>query len=164
MDFSGYSIGGLSVGEPKNIMLDVLDNLTFQIPENKPRYLMGVGKPEDFIEGIARGIDMFDCVLPTRVARNGTFFTFDGKVIIKNSKYTKDFNPVSDDCGCYVCSNYTRAYLRHLFINDEILGLRLATYHNLYFIFRLIDKIRESIQEERFSDFRKKFYERYCVK
>ncbi|MCL5772886.1 MAG: tRNA guanosine(34) transglycosylase Tgt [Firmicutes bacterium] len=159
--FEGFSLGGLSVGEPKEDMHRVLEDIVPLLPQEKPRYLMGVGKPEDFFECITRGVDMFDCVLPTRIGRNGTLLTSRGKVVLKNSKYRLDFSPPDEECGCYLCRNYTKAYMRHLFMADEILGPRLATYHNLYFSCNLLAKIRESIKEGRFEKFKEEFLERY---
>lgn len=159
--FEGFSLGGLSVGEPKEDMHRVLEDIVPLLPEDKPRYLMGVGKPEDFFECITRGVDMFDCVLPTRIGRNGTLLTSRGKVVLKNSRYRLDFSPPDEECGCYLCRNYTRAYMKHLFMADEILGPRLATYHNLYFSCNLLARIRESIKEGNFEKFKKEFLERY---
>jgi len=164
MDFPGYSIGGLSVGEPKEIMHQVLDYTTPLLPADKPRYLMGVGKPEDFFECIQRGIDMFDCVLPTRIARNGTVLTWKGKIVLKNSQYKNDFKPIDENCQCYTCRNFTRAYLRHLFIADEILGAYLATYHNLFFLERLLERIRASIDDDRFINFKEDFLNRISLR
>jgi len=161
LDFPGYAIGGLSVGEPKEIMHQVLDYTVPLLPEDKPRYLMGVGAPQDLVEGVARGIDMFDCVLPSRVARNGTLFTSHGRVVIKNAQYARDFTPLDPECGCYTCRNYTKAYLRHLFKAEEILGLRLATIHNLHFLLDLMEKIRGSLAEDRFSSFAEEFLIKY---
>jgi len=160
LDFNGYSIGGLSVGEPKHLMHEMLEVTVPHLPENKPRYLMGVGKPEDFFECVMRGVDMFDCVLQTRIARNGTALTHYGKVAIKNAKYRFDFSPLDEDCTCYTCKNYTKAYLRHLFIAEEILGARLFSYHNLYFSINLIRNIRKAIKEDRFL----KYYEEFKIK
>lgn len=164
LDFHGYSIGGLSVGEPKHLMHEVIEHTEQFLPKNKPRYLMGVGKPEDFFECIMRGIDMFDCVLQTRIARNGTALTHYGKVAIKNAKYRFDFSPLDEDCNCYTCKNYTKAYLRHLFIAEEILGARLFSYHNLYFSINLIHNIRKAIQEDRFLKYYEQFMEKYSSK
>jgi len=159
--FPGYSIGGLSVGEPKNIMYDVLDYTVPLLPKHKPRYLMGVGSPDALIEGAIRGVDMFDCVLPTRIARNGTAMTSGGQVSIKNAKYTHDFTPLDHHCECYVCKNYTRGYLRHLYKANEILSARLMTYHNLYFLLNLMENVREAIMEDRLMDFRNEFFMNY---
>lgn len=161
MDFPGYAIGGLSVGEPKPIMHEVLSFTTPLLPADKPRYLMGVGSPDDLFEGVERGIDMFDCVLPTRIARNGTVLTSRGKVVIRNAKYARDFRPLDEHCDCYVCRNFTRAYIRHLIKADEVLGIRLTTYHNLYFLIQTMANIRKSIEEDRFLDYKRKFYEMY---
>jgi queuine tRNA-ribosyltransferase len=146
MDFPGYAIGGLSVGEPKPVMYDMLDSTMPYIPAEKPRYLMGVGSPDCLIEGVIRGVDMFDCVLPTRIARNGTVFTSEGKLVVRNALYSDDFRPLDPACDCPVCINHSRAYIRHLLKADEILGLRLTTYHNLYYMERLMARIREAIR------------------
>lgn len=161
LDFPGYAVGGLSVGEPKPLMYEVLDYTTPLMPKNKPRYLMGVGSPDCLIEGAIRGIDMFDCVLPTRIARNGTAMTSQGRVVIKNAKYFDDFSSLDPECSCYTCKNYSRAYLRHLFKANEILSARLLTYHNLYFLLKLMENVREAIKEDRLLDFRKEFFEKY---
>jgi len=161
LDFPGYAIGGLSVGEPKEIMHEVLDYTVPLLPENKPRYLMGVGAPQDLIEGVRRGIDMFDCVLATRVARNGTMFTSQGRVVIKNARYARDFTPLDTECDCYTCRNYSKAYLRHLFKAEEILGLRLATIHNLHFLLNLMKNIRQAITEDRFAVYAQEFLTKY---
>ncbi len=158
LDLPGYSIGGLSVGEPKDIMYDILDDCADFLPVEKPRYLMGVGSPDCLIEGVARGIDMFDCVMPTRIARNGMVFTSEGKLSIKNKKYERDFTQLDHKCDCYVCRNYSRAYLRHLFKANEILSSMLLTYHNIYYLENLMKNIRISIEEDRFSEFRNQFY------
>lgn len=157
-DLPGYSIGGLSVGEPKEMMYEVLDYCTDDLPKEKPRYLMGVGSPDCLIEGVARGIDMFDCVLPTRVARNGLAFTSEGKVSIKNAKYERDFSPLDPKCDCYVCKNYSRAYLRHLFKAEEMLSSMLLTHHNLYYLVHLMEGIRKALEEDRFLEFKRDFY------
>lgn len=161
MDFPGYSVGGLSIGEPKDIMYDVLDWTVPLLPENKPRYLMGVGSPDCLIEGAIRGIDMFDCVLPTRIARNGTVFTSKGKVVVRNAEYAEDFSPLDDECDCYACRNFSKAYIRHLFKAKEILGARLATIHNLRFLINLMADIRQAIMDDRLLDFRDEFYRKY---
>jgi len=161
IDFKGYSIGGLSVGEPKDIMLDVLEHTAPLLPEHKPRYLMGVGTPEDFFYCVERGIDMFDCVFPTRIARNVSAFTGDGKINIKNEKFNKDQTPLEEDCTCYTCTHHTKSYLRHLFKADEILGPRLMTYHNVHFIMELMKKIRNSIKEGTFNKFKESFLGKY---
>lgn len=161
LDFPGYGIGGLSVGEPKSLMYEILEATTLLLPKDKPRYLMGVGSPDCLIEGVIRGIDMFDCVLPTRIARNGTVFTSEGKLVIRNARYKEDFSPLDHHCACYTCRNYSRAYLRHLFNVGEILGLRLTSYHNLYFLLQLMKKIREAIASESLLEFREEFLSRY---
>ena len=151
--FDGYAIGGLSVGEPKDLMLEFVDYTAPLLPEEKPRYIMGVGTPTDIIKGILCGIDMFDCVLPTRNARNGTLFTSEGKVVIKNSKYADDESPPDPICLCYTCRHYSRAYLRHLFVAQEILSSRLNTIHNVYFYNNLMKRIREEIKKDSLLDF-----------
>lgn len=161
LDFPGYAVGGLSVGEPGELMYEVLDYTTPILPENKPRYLMGVGTPDYLIEGAIRGIDMFDCVLPTRIARNGTAMTSHGKVVVRNATYEKDFSPIDPDCDCYACKNFTRAYIRHLIKAGEILGIRLISLHNLRFLIKLMEDVRKAIQEERLLEFRRKFYSDY---
>lgn len=161
LDFPGYSIGGLSIGEPKPIMYDVLDWTAHLLPEDKARYLMGVGSPDCLFEGVIRGIDMFDCVLPTRIARNGTAFTSKGKVVIRNAEYAEDFSPLDDECDCYACKNFSKAYIRHLFKAKEILGARLATIHNLRFLINLMSQIREAIMNDCLLDFKKEFYLKY---
>jgi queuine tRNA-ribosyltransferase len=158
--FDGYAIGGLSVGEGKKLMSEMLYVTVSELPDECPRHLMGVGKPEDIIEAVACGADMFDCVLPTRCARNGTLFTTEGKLVIKNSQYERDPLPVDPDCGCYTCRNFSRAYLRHLYLSREILASRLNTIHNLYYYTALMGEMREAIKEERFEAFKKGFYER----
>lgn len=161
MDFPGYAVGGLSVGEPKDIMVDILDYTTDFLPEDKPRYLMGVGTPDYLFEAVEHGIDMADCVLPTRIARNGTAMTSVGRVIVKNGKYKEDFTSLDERCDCYTCKNYTKAYIRHLFNVNEILAYRLLSIHNIYFLTNLMENIRNSILEDRFLEFKKEFYESY---
>lgn len=161
LDFPGYAVGGLSVGEPKEVMNKVLDFTTPLLPKDKPRYLMGVGSPDSLIDGAIRGIDMFDCVLPTRIARNGTCMTSRGRLVVRNAKYARDFRPIDENCDCYVCQNYTRAYIRHLIKANEIFGMRLTTYHNLYFLVKLMEQVRQAIQEDRLLDFREEFFEQY---
>jgi queuine tRNA-ribosyltransferase len=161
MDFPGYAIGGLSVGEPKDLMYEILEHTVCQLPKDKPRYLMGVGTPDCLVEGVQRGIDMFDCVFPTRVARNGTAMTWTGRLVIKNAEYTRDFRPIDEQCGCYACRNYSRAYIRHLVRVNEIFGLRLMTIHNLYFLLDFMRKMRGSIMEDRFVEFQNKFLANY---
>lgn len=154
----GFSIGGLSVGESKKRMYEILDLMAPHYIEDKARYLMGVGSPDCLVEGVIRGIDMFDCVLPTRVARNGTAFTSHGKVVVKNGKYKEDFSPLDDNCDCYCCKNFTKAYLRHLFNVDEILGSQLLSIHNLRYLISLMDDIKKAIREDRLLEFRDEFY------
>jgi len=161
LDFPGYAIGGLSVGEPKPIMYEVLEYTTPLLPKDKPRYLMGVGSPDCLIEGSIRGIDMFDCVLPTRIARNGTAMTSQGRVVIKQAQYYDDFSSLDPECECYTCKNYSKAYLRHLFKANEILSSRLITYHNLYFLLKLMENVRKAIREDRLLDYKKEFFEKY---
>ena len=163
LDFSGFSIGGLSVGESKEEMYEMLEYLKDVMPKDKPRYLMGVGSPDDLIEGAINGIDMFDCVLPTRNARHGSAFTKHGQIQVKSQKLKLDHSPL-DECDCYVCKNYTRGYLNHLIKSEEILGQRLITYHNLYFLKNLMHEIREAIKEDRLLDFKKEFYSNYGYK
>lgn len=161
LDFPGYAVGGLSVGEPRDLMCDVLEHTTPFLPKDKPRYLMGVGTPDYLFEAVIRGIDMADCVLPTRIGRNGTVLTSRGKLVIKNAKYKKDFSPLDPECDCYACKNYSRAYIRHLFNVNEILGARLATTHNLYFLIKLMENIRSAIREDRILEYKREFYEKY---
>src|SRR5690625_4780545 len=161
LDFPGYAIGGLSVGEPKEIMNDVLEATTPLMPSNKPRYLMGVGSPDSLIDGAIRGIDMFDCVLPTRIARNGTCMTSNGRLVVRNAKYARDFSPIDENCDCYTCQNYSRAYIRHLINTNEIFGFRLTTYHNLYFLLELMKQVRKAITGDRLGDFKEAFFEQY---
>lgn len=157
MDFPGYAVGGLSVGEPKELMYEMLDITLEHLPQNKARYLMGVGTPDCLVEGVMRGIDMFDCVYPTRVARNGTAMTWNGRLVIKNAQYEHDFHPIDEHCNCYTCRNYSRAYIRHLVRVNEIFGLRLLTIHNLHFLIDFMRQIRQSIMEDRFPEFYRKF-------
>ncbi|WP_257346272.1 tRNA guanosine(34) transglycosylase Tgt [Pseudalkalibacillus decolorationis] len=161
LDFPGYAIGGLSVGEPKDVMNRVLEFTTPWLPTKKPRYLMGVGSPDSLIDGAVRGIDMFDCVLPTRIARNGTCMTSEGRLVVRNAKYSRDFRPLDENCDCYTCRNYSRAYIRHLVKSSETFGFRLTTYHNLYFLLKLMERVREAIREDRLLDFRNEFFEQY---
>ncbi|MBA1336769.1 MAG: Queuine tRNA-ribosyltransferase [Firmicutes bacterium] len=161
LDFPGYAIGGLSVGEPKDIMYRMLEVTVPILPGNKPRYLMGVGSPDCIIEGVMRGVDMFDCVLQTRIARNGTAMTSRGRVVIKNAEYAEDFTPLDPECSCYTCQSFTRAYIRHLFKAGEILGLRLTTYHNLYFSLSLMKRIRDAISSDCLPEFREEFFSKY---
>jgi queuine tRNA-ribosyltransferase len=161
LDLPGYAVGGLSVGEPKEMMYEVLSYTTPLLPKEKPRYLMGVGSPDALIQGAILGIDMFDCVLPTRIARNGTCMTSQGRLVIRNAKYARDFGPLDPNCDCYTCRNYSRAYLRHLIKADEIFGLRLTTYHNLYFLLNLMEQVRQAIREDRLLDFQREFMLKY---
>ena len=161
LDFPGYAVGGLSVGEPKDLMYEILEHTVSQLPQTKPRYLMGVGTPDCLVEGVMHGIDMFDCVFPTRVARNGTAMAWKGRLVIKNAEYAHDFGPIDENCGCYACRNYSRAYIRHLVRVNEIFGLRLMTMHNLYFLQDFMRQMRQAILEDRFVEFRKKFLAGY---
>jgi queuine tRNA-ribosyltransferase len=162
--FDGYAIGGLSVGEPADERNETLDHCLPNLPTDKPRYLMGVGKPEDLIEGVRRGIDMFDCVIPTRNARTGFLYTHQGIVRIRNARYADDILPIDEQCGCYTCQHYSRAYLRHLDKCGEILGARLNTIHNLYYFQVLMSRIRKAIEEDRYDSFCKEFYEQFQSK
>jgi queuine tRNA-ribosyltransferase len=155
MDFEGYAIGGLSVGEPKALMYEMINHTTPLLPEGKPRYLMGIGDLLDVLEAVSAGIDMFDCVMPTRNARNGTLFTTTGRISIKREEFKADPNPLDQNCGCYTCRNYSRAYLRHLFMNREILSMRLNTMHNLHFYLEFFRRMREAISNKEFDKFRK---------
>ena len=161
LDFPGYAVGGLSVGEPAELMYDILSYTTPFLPENKPRYLMGVGTPDYLIEAVVRGIDMCDCVLPTRIARNGTALTSQGKLVVRNATYERDFTTLDPECDCYTCRNYTRAYIRHLIKCGEILGARLLSIHNLRFLVRLMENVRTAIEEDRLLEFREEFYKKY---
>lgn len=161
MDFPGYAIGGLSVGEPKPLMYEVLDYTVPHLPEEKPRYLMGVGSPDALWEGVERGIDMFDCVFPTRIARHGTAMTSLGRVIIRDAKYLRDFTPLDPNCNCYTCKSYTRAYLRHLFKAGEFLGGFLITYHNLHFLGEVMNKIRDGLKTDTFYERKQEFFRLY---
>ncbi len=158
--FDGYALGGLSVGESKNEMHEMIEVSVPHLPEDRPRYLMGVGLPEDLIEGVRRGIDMFDCVIPTRNARNGMLFTTFGSIQIKHSRYISDNSPIDPECGCYTCKHFSRAYLRHLYMAKEILSSRLNTIHNLYYYLNLMKGVREAISADRFDSFRKEFYDK----
>ena len=161
IDFPGYSIGGLSVGESKAEMYEMLEFLKHEMPKDKPRYLMGVGSPDDLIIGALNGIDMFDCVLPTRIARHGSAMTSQGKIVIKNKSYEADMTPLDPECDCFVCKNHTKSYLRHLLKGKEILGQRLVTYHNLYFLKNLMKQVREAIKEDRLLEFKEEFFLKY---
>jgi queuine tRNA-ribosyltransferase len=161
MDFSGYGIGGLSVGEPHENMYEILDETIPVLPREKPRYLMGVGYPPNLIEGVARGVDMFDCVLPTRLGRNGTVFTWKGRMNIKNRIYERDFSPIDPECSCYACRTASRAYIRHLYRSGEILASRLCTWHNLHFLQKLMELMREAIFKGQFESLRREFHENF---
>src|SRR5699024_5881630 len=161
LDFPGYAIGGVSVGEPKDIINKVLEETTQLLPNNKLRYLIGGGSPDTLIDGALRGVDMFDCVLPTRIARNGTCMTSNGRLVVRNAKYARDFNPIDEKCTCYACQNYSRAYIRHLINTNEIFGFRLTTYHNLHFLLELMQQVRTAILEDRLGDFKESFFEQY---
>ena len=161
MDFIGYGIGGLSVGEPKPIMYEMLEEMMPYMPAHKPRYLMGVGTPDCLIEGVLRGIDMFDCVLATRIARNGTALTSAGRLVVRNAQYARDFGPIDPECDCYACTHFSRAYVRHLIKAGEITGGRLLSIHNLRFLIQLMERVRQAIAEDRFLGFRKEFYAKY---
>ncbi len=156
--FDGYALGGLSVGEPKELMLEMLEATVPHLPSSSPVYLMGVGTPEDLVEGVYRGVDMFDCVMPTRNARNGMLFTSQGRLVIKNARYREDPRPVDEECACYTCRHYSRAYLRHLFQSREILASQLNSIHNLHYYCALMAAMREAIAADRFDDFRRRFY------
>lgn len=159
--FDGYAIGGVSVGEPANLIYNTVDIVAGLLPVRQPRYLMGVGLPQDIVEAVGLGMDMFDCVIPTRYGRNGTAFTSGGKLTVRNAAYTQDFSPLDAQCSCYCCRNFTRAYLRHLFNTGEILGLRLLSTHNIHFYLELMRKIRRAIQEDKFMEFKKEFLNNY---
>ena len=163
LGFDGYAIGGTSVGEDKDTMYRMIDYAIKYLPEDKPRYLMGVGDPFDLFEGVERGVDMFDCVHPTRLARHGHAFTKYGKINLKNAKYKEDFTPVDTSCDCECCKNYTKAYIRHLLVAEETLGQRLLSIHNLRFLIRIMEGIRLSIQEDRFLEYKKEFMDNYNI-
>ncbi len=163
LGFDGYAIGGMAVGEPKPLMYELTARVASLLPAEQPRYLMGVGKPEDLVEAVERGVDMFDCVLPTRNARNGQCFTADGPVVIKQSRYTRDPAPLDERCTCYACRGFSRAYLRHLFLSEELLAYRLLSLHNVHFFLRLVGDMRRAIAEGDFAGFRSRFFARYQV-
>ncbi len=163
LNFPGYAIGGLSIGEPKPLLFDMVDACTGLLPHEKPRYLMGMGKPEDLVEGIALGVDMFDCVLPTRNARKGQVFTWGGAINLRNAKYKTALEPIEEACSCYACQKFTRAYIKHLLQAQEILGMRLASLHNIHFYHSLVEKCRSSINAGRFEQWRAEFYDRYHI-
>lgn len=164
LNFDGYSIGGTSVGEPKDVMYKMIEYSTPHLPEDKPRYLMGVGDPIDLIEGVIRGVDMFDCVLPTRIARHANAFTKYGRINLRNLKFKYDYSPVQDGCDCYTCKNFTKAYIRHLLIANETLGGRLLSIHNLRFLIRITEEMREAIKENRLLEYRDEFIANYMKK
>ena len=161
MDFDGYSIGGTSVGETKDTMYKMINYAIKYLPEDKPRYLMGVGEPIDLLEGVERGIDMFDCVLPTRLARHGNVFTRNGRINIRNNKYKDDFTSIEDSCDCYACKNYTKAYIRHLIVANETFGARLLSIHNIRFLVKMMEEIRKSIKNDTFLEYKKEFIAKY---
>ena len=161
MDFDGYSIGGTSVGEDKETMYKMVDYSIKHLPEDKPRYLMGVGAVNDLLEGIERGVDMFDCVLPTRIARHGTLMTSNGRINIKKQMYKEDFTTLDPECDCYTCKNYTKAYLNHLYRSKEGLGDRLCSIHNLRFLIKLVEDARTAIKQDRFLEFKEEIYSKF---
>jgi queuine tRNA-ribosyltransferase len=161
LDFPGYAIGALSVGEDRPVTWDIAELVAEMLPVDRPRYVMGMGTPVDLVNGVARGIDMFDCVMPTRNARNGTVFTRHGKMVLKNAAYARDFSPIDEECECHTCRSFSRSYLRHLFIAGEMLGPRLATFHSLYFYHQLMRDMRKAILEDRFVGWRDDFVDRY---
>ena len=161
LDFPGYAIGGISVGETKEEFLDILQYTAPKLPKDKPRYLMGVGSPDYLIEAALAGIDMCDCVLPTRIARNGTAMTWNGKVVVRNATYERDFGPIDPECDCYACKNYTRAYVHHLIKAKEILGVRLLSIHNLNFLTKLMERVRIEIEHDNLMNFKNEFYKKY---
>jgi len=161
MGFDGYAIGGVSVGEPQDLRYNITHLVTSMLPEDRPRYLMGVGMPQDILESVEMGIDMFDCVIPTRYGRNGTAFTSVGKLTVRNSPYIEDLNPLDPQCSCYTCKNFSRSYLRHLFNTQELLGLRLVTLHNVHFYLELMRKAKEAIRRDKFTEFKKEFLNNY---
>ncbi|MCM8780038.1 MAG: tRNA guanosine(34) transglycosylase Tgt [Candidatus Omnitrophica bacterium] len=164
LDFDGFSVGGVSVGEPDALIEEIIDVSCEHLPADKPRYLMGLGMPEDIIEAVGKGIDMFDCVIPTRYGRNGSAFTSQGKITVRNASFSIDDAPLDINCTCYACKNFSRAYIRHLFNTEEILGLRLVSLHNIYFYLELMRKIREAIKNDRFAEFKKDFLNNYKSK
>ena len=161
MDFPGYSIGGTSIGEPKDVMFNMIRYTTPHLPFDKPRYLMGVGSVDAILEGISQGVDMFDCVLPTRIARHGALMTSTGRVNIRDKKYEEDFTPLDKECDCYCCKNYTKAYLRHLYKCEETFGKRLLSIHNIRFLIKMMEEARTAIKEDRFGDFKEAFLKKF---
>ncbi len=162
VDFAGYAVGGISVGEPEELKFEVLEHTLRCLPKEKPHYAMGIGSPADIFKAVQMGVDMFDCVMPTRHARNGTAFTREGKIVLRNAPYSADFQPIETGCECAACKNYTRAYIRHLINAGEILGVRLVSLHNVYFYAMLMQRIREAIQQDRFSQLKKEFVQTYA--
>src|SRR5438046_1329458 len=163
LGFDGYAIGGMAVGEPKPLMYTLTASVAARLPAAQPRYLMGVGKPEDLIEAVSQGVDLFDCVLPTRNARNGQCFTTEGPLVIKHAEYARDARPLQDDCGCYACRRFSRAYLRHLLPSEELLAFRLLSLHNVHFFLGLMASLRSAIAERRLEAFKTRFFDRYLV-
>jgi len=161
ISLDGYALGGLSVGEPDDLMYNILLHTIGFLPKDKPRYLMGVGTPDQIVKAIAEGVDMFDCCIPTRYGRNGTAFTDNGRLVIRNAQYTHDFAPIDKNCRCFVCQNHTRAYIRHLFNTHEILGLNLVSLHNIHYYLDLIRRVRQAIKEDKFAQFSKDFLAKY---
>jgi len=161
--FDGYAIGGLSVGEPQDLIYEIMESTVRHLPEDRPRYAMGIGMPQDFFEAISMGVDLFDCVVPTRNGRNGAAYTNEGKLIVRNAEYSKDLRPLSESCDCVVCKNYSRSYIRHLFNTEEILGLHLVSLHNVYFYVNLLRRIRQAIKEDRFLEFKREFLSLHCA-
>ncbi len=161
LPFDGYSIGGTSIGEPRDVYEKMIDYSVPYLPEDKPRYLMGVGSIDYILAGVERGVDMFDCVLPTRLARHGALYTSHGRVNIRDAKYKEDLSPLDDRCDCYTCRNYTKSYLRHLYVSDELLGKRLLTIHNVRFLISFMEKLREAIKEDKFLEFKEQYYEMF---
>ncbi len=161
LDFPGYAIGGLSVGEPADLMVKMLEITVPMLPIHKPRYLMGVGTPDYLLEGVINGVDMFDCVLPSRIGRNGTVLTSEGRLIVRDKKYARDFTPLDPACDCYACKNFTKGYIRHLIKAGEVLGIRLTTWHNLRFLIKLMENVRQAIMEDRLLDFKEEFFKKF---
>ena len=161
MDFDGYSIGGTSIGEPKDVMTKMVSYAVKYLPSDKPRYLMGIGSVDEILDGVSQGVDMFDCVLPTRIARHGALMTSKGRVNIRDAKYKMDFSPLDSECDCYCCKNYTKAYLRHLYVCDETFGKRLLSIHNVRFLIHMMEEARKAIKEDRFLEFKEEFLKKF---
>lgn len=161
MDFDGYSIGGTSIGEPKDVMTKMVSYAVKYLPSDKPRYLMGIGSVDEILDGVSQGVDMFDCVLPTRIARHGALMTSKGRVNIRDAKYKMDFSPLDNECDCYCCKNYTKAYLRHLYVCDETFGKRLLSIHNVRFLIHMMEEARKAIKEDRFLEFKDEFLKKF---